>query len=138
VRVTYSSLCNNAYEGAAELVLGTRGSLYLTSDKGLFYREKLPDDPGWLQPGNTENAALLTAGKTLKMSNSPWAHRGEPLEIDLADSDDTRDQLVSFLDHVRRRDRATICDVHTGLADAATVLMANQAIESQTAVAYPT
>jgi hypothetical protein len=137
VRVTYSSLCNNAYEGAAELILGTRGSLYLTSEKGLFYREKMPDDPGWLQPGNAENAAILTAGKTLKMSNSPWAHRGEPLEIDLLDSDDTRDELVSFLDHVRRRDQKTICDVRVGLADAATILMANVAIERGTAVDYP-
>ena len=136
VRVTYSSLCNNAYEGAAELILGTRGSLYLTSEKGLFYREKLPDDPGWLQSGNVENAAILTAGKTLKMSNSPWAHRGEPLEIDLLDSDDTRDELVSFLDHVRRRDRKTICDARTGLAGAATILMANEAIERGTSVDY--
>jgi predicted dehydrogenase len=137
VRVSYSSLSSNAYEGAAELVLGTRGSLYLTSEKGLFYREKLPDDPGWLKPGNIENAAVLTAGKTLKLSNSPWAHRGEPLEIDLLESDDTRDQLVSFLDHVRRRDRATLCDARTGLADAATILMANEAVETGAAVAYP-
>jgi len=137
VRVTYSSLCNNAYEGAAELILGTRGSLYLTAEKGLFYREKLPDDPGWLKPGSAENAAILTAGKTLKMSNSPWAHRGEPLEIDLLESDDTRDELVSFLDHVRRRDRKTICDVRAGLADAATILMANEAMERGTAVDYP-
>src|SRR5262249_15056068 len=67
IRVTYSSLCNNAYEGAAELILGTRGSLYLTSTKGLFYREPLPDDPGWLRPGDDGNSAVLTAGKTLKM-----------------------------------------------------------------------
>jgi predicted dehydrogenase len=137
VRVTYSSLCNNAYEGASELVLGTRGSLFLTSTKGLFYRERLPDDPAWLTPGDPGNAAVLTAGKTLKMSNSPWAHRGEPLEIDLVDSDDTRDQLVSFVDHVRRRDVATICDVREGLKDAATILMANEAMETGRATVYP-
>ena len=136
VRVTYSSLCNNAYEGASELVLGTRGSLFLTSTKGLFYRERLPEEPAWLTPGDPGNAAVLTAGKTLKMSNSPWAHRGEPLEIDLLESDDTRDQLVSFLDHVRRRDRATICDAREGLKDAATILMANEAMQSGRAATY--
>ncbi|HEX5104941.1 MAG TPA: Gfo/Idh/MocA family oxidoreductase [Pirellulaceae bacterium] len=137
VRVTYSSLCNNAYEGAAELILGTKGSLFLTTTKGLFYREQLPDDPAWLKPGDAGNAAVLTAGKTLKMSNSPWAHRGEPLEIDLLESDDTRDELVSFLDHVRTRDPKTICDVHEGRRDAATILMANAALESGGPVEYP-
>jgi hypothetical protein len=137
IRVTYSSLCNNAYEGASELALGTRGSLFLTSTKGLFYREKLPEEAAWLKPGDPDNAAILTAGKTLKMSNSPWAHRGEPLEIDLLESDDTRDELVSFLDHVRSHDRATICDVHEGLRDAATILMANEAIATGMPVAYP-
>lgn len=137
VRVTYSSLCNNAYEGAAELILGTKGSLYLTTTKGLLYREPLPDDPAWLKPGDAGNAAVLTAGKTLKLSNSPWAHRGEPLEIDLLESDDTRDELVSFLDHVRSRDRQTICDAGEGLRDAATILMANAALESGQPAQYP-
>ena len=137
VRVTYSSLCNNAYEGAAELIQGTKGTLFLTTSKGLFYREQLPAEPAWLKPGDAGNAAVLTAGKTLKMSNSPWAHRGEPLEIDLLESDDTRDELVSFLDHIRRRDPRTICDVHEGVRDAATILMANEAMETGSAVLYP-
>ena len=137
VRVTYSSICNNAYEGAAELVLGTKGSLFLTTTKGLFYREQLPDDPAWLKPGDDGNAAVLTAGKTLKVSNSPWAHRGEPLEIDLLESDDTRDELVSFINHVRTRDRQTICDASEGLRDAATILMANESCETGSFVNYP-
>jgi len=132
VRVTYSSLCNNAYEGAAELVMGTKGSLYLASTKGLFYREKQPDDVAWSakkKEGDDENAAVVTSGKTLKLSNSPWAHRGEPLEIDNLIGDDTRDELLSFIDHVRRGDPATICDAREGLRDTATVLAANQAID---------
>jgi predicted dehydrogenase len=137
VRVTYSSLCNNAYEGAAELVMGTKGSLYLTSTKGLFYREKQPDDVAWSakkKEGDDENAAVVTSGKTLKLSNSPWAHRGEPLEIDNLIGDDTRDELLSFIDHVRRGDPATICDAREGLRDTATVLAANQAIDEGRAI----
>ena len=132
VRVTYSSICNNAYEGASELVMGTKGSMYLTSTKGLFYREKQPDDVAWSakkKDGDDENAAVVTSGKTLKLSNSPWAHRGEPLEIDNLIGDDTRDELLSFLDHVRRGDPATICDAHEGLRDTATVLAANQSVD---------
>jgi predicted dehydrogenase len=138
VRVTWSSICNNAYEGAAELVLGTKGSLFLTTTKGLFYREPLPDDPGWVKASGDQNAAVLTAGKTLHLSNSPWAHRGEPLEIDLLQADDTRDELVSFVDHVQRRDRATICDVREGLRDTATVLMAHDSLDRGGWVACPT
>lgn len=142
VRVTYSSLCNNAYEGASELVMGTKGSLYLTSNKGLFYREKQADDIGW-QARKTDdgaddaNASIVTAGKTLKLSNSPWAHRGEPLEIDNLIGDDTRDELVSFIDHVRRRDAKTICDVREGLRDTLTVLTANKAVDEGRTLEIP-
>lgn len=138
VRVTYSSLCNNAFEGAAELILGTRGTLYLTQTKGLLYREKLADEVGWAKRGaDDENASIITSGKTLKLSNSPWAHRGEPIELDNLSGDDTRDEFVSFIDHVRRGDVQTICDVHEGLRDTATVLMANQAIEQGRVVEWP-
>jgi predicted dehydrogenase len=137
VRATWSSICNNAYEGAAELILGTKGTLFLTSTKGLFYRELLPAEPGWVKTSGDENAAVLTAGKTLHMSNSPWAHRGEPLEIDLLQADDTRDELVSFIDHVQRRDPATICDVREGLRDTATVMMAHESLDSAQWVKYP-
>ena len=46
VRVTYSSIQDNAFEGASELVMGTKGTLLLTQSKGLFYREAVADDPG--------------------------------------------------------------------------------------------
>lgn len=141
VRANYTSLCNNAYEGAAELILGTKGSLYLTSAKGLLFQEKGTDVVAW--EGNKDqqaadaNAAVVTAGKTLKLSNDPWAHRGAPIEIDIAEGNDTRDELVSFVDHVRRQDVKTICDVNVGLMDCATILMANQSVEIGEKVMFP-
>lgn len=141
VRVTYSSLCNNAYEGASELVLGTRGSLYLTTGKGLYFREAADAaiwSTGPAPDGRAEaQASLLTAGKTLKLSDSPWAHRGTPVEIDPNGADETRAELVSFLDHVRRRDPKTLVDVRAGLLNTATVLIANQAAETGRAVDFP-
>ena len=105
VRVTYSSLSNNAYEGAAELILGTRGSLYLTASKGLLFQEQEAASPANAKTGGpTEAAASITAGKTLKMASDPWAFRGKPVEIDIAEGNDTRDELVSFVDHVARHD----------------------------------
>ncbi len=139
VRANYTSICNNAYEGAAELIMGTKGSLYLTSEKGLLFQEKGTDAVSWEGGQNAANvnAAVVTAGKTLKLSNDPWAHRGAPFEIDIAEGNDTRDELISFIDHVRRQDTKTICDVNVGLADCATILMANQSVETGGWVTFP-
>lgn len=141
VRVSYSSLCNNAYQGAAELILGTKGSLYLTNSKGLLYQEVGADKVNWSagtdRPGAETAAAVVTAGKTLKLSNDPWAHRGKPIEIDIEQGNDTRDELVSFLDHVRRQDPKTIADATVALEDCATVLMANRAAETGGWIEYP-
>lgn len=141
VRVSYTSLCNNAYEGAAELIMGTKGSLYLTSAKGLLFQEKgadvVPWEGGKDKAAADANAAVVTAGKTLKLSNDPWAHRGAPFEIDIEEGNDTRDELVSFIDHVRRRDPKTIADATVGLTDCATILIANQSVESGGWVEFP-
>jgi predicted dehydrogenase len=141
VRVIYSSLCNNGYEGAAELILGTKGSLYLTASKGLLFREPGADKVNWTADkgkGDAEaSAAVVTSGKTLKLSKDPWAHRGKPTEIDIEAGNDTRDELVSFIDHVRRRDLDTLVDAKAGLLNAATVLIANQAAETGKSVEFP-
>lgn len=133
VRVSYSSLCNNAYEGASELILGTKGSLYLSSSKGLLYQESNSDAINWTgekaKATADSTAAVVTAGKTLKLSNDPWGHRGKPIEIDIEQGNDTRDELIAFLDCVRRKDAATIADAKVALDDCATVLAANQAAE---------
>jgi predicted dehydrogenase len=141
-RVTYSSLCNNAYEGASELIMGTRGSLYLTTQKGFFYRENGAPEIDWSSQGGADgkaerDAAIIAAGKTLKLSDSPWAHRGEPVEIENLGGDDTRDELVSFIDHVRRGDPRTLVDARAGLINTATVLIANQAAETGQPVDFP-
>jgi predicted dehydrogenase len=138
VRVTYSSIQDNAFEGASELVMGTKGTLLLTQAKGLFYREALADDPGWAaREGRVDrDASIITSGKTLKISNDPWAHRGKPFEID-SDGDDTRAELVAFLDNARRHDPATIADAREGLVNAATVLIGNQAMQEKRCVPFP-
>jgi predicted dehydrogenase len=138
VRVTYSSLCNNAYEGASELIMGTRGTLLLAEKKGLLYSERGPDYVGWAKQNPAgSNASIVTSGKTLSLTNDPWVHRGKPTEID-ADGDETRDELISFLQNVREKNPKTICDVNEGLRNTATALIANQAMEIGKAVEFPT
>ena len=136
IRVTYSSIQNNAFEGASELIMGSKGTLLLTSRKGFFYQEKGAAEP-WDPKGQAENtAAVITAGRTLKLSNDPWADRGQPYVIE-TEGNDTRDQLVSFLDCARRKDPQTICDVEEGLLDTITALMGHQAIHEGGIIDFP-
>lgn len=136
VRVTYSSLQANAFEGASELIMGTKGTLFLTQKKGLFYRELGQENPGWSKTGRVkDNANIITSGKTLKFTNDPWAHRGKPFEMDTK-SDDTRDELIAFLKSVQQREPNTICDASTATLNAATVLLANEAMRKQQAMEF--
>lgn len=137
-RVTYSSIQSNAFEGASELIMGTKGTLLLTEQTGLFYTENKPEPVDW--QGDEEDeasvaAAAITSGKTLRLSNDPWAHRGKPFEIN-ASSDSTRDELIAFLDCVQRQDPDTMCPVQEGFENTVTVLMGNQAIKEGRQVSY--
>lgn len=137
-RVTYSSIQSNAFEGASELIMGTKGTLLLTERTGLFYKEGGEETVDW-QGGEQDEAnaaaATITSGKTLSLSNDPWAHRGKPFEIQ-AGSDSTRDQLISFLDNVQQKDMKTICTVENGLINTASAIMANQAIQEGRTVEF--
>lgn len=128
VRVTYTSLQTNAFEGASELIEGTKGTLFLSQKKGLLYRELTPTEIEWSRQAD-KNAAVVATGKTLKLSNDPWAHRGAPFEID-SDADDTREELVQFIDHVRRGDPLTICPAKVGVENVETIMMAYEAIRT--------
>ncbi len=136
LRATYSSIQSNAYEGASELIMGSKGSLFLTSQKGLFYKEQGAKEVVWASDSQSDkNAEIITAGKTLKLSNDPWAHRSKPFEID-SDAEGTRAQLVAFLDCVQRQDTKTICDVEEGYKDALTVLKGHEALHGRTVITF--
>ena len=136
VRATYSALLNNAFEGASELIMGTEGSLLITRNKCLLYREGagVPDTaPG---SGNPDGADAVTSGKTLLVSTDPFDFRGEPTEFEI-EGDDTRWAVRSFLQHVQAGDPKTICEVDIGVENVATMLIAFESMRGGAAVAYP-
>jgi predicted dehydrogenase len=136
-RMTYSSIQNNAFEGASELIMGTKGSLYLTEGKGYFYQEQGVDKPLWGKKGDSDkDAEVVTSGQTLKLSNDPWG-RGEAMEL-MSYGNSSRDQLVDFLDKVQKRDPQTICDVRTGMEDAITTLTGHRAMREKQSLELPT
>lgn len=128
VRAAFSSVLTNAYEGMTELVMGTKGTFLLSPKLGLYYRE-LGDDSPWVQFDARSGATDVAA-------ETPWAHRGKPVQIE-AKGNDTRAALISFVESVASGSRKTACNTRTGLESMATALIANQAIESGTVVAFP-
>ena len=112
-------------------------SVKLESREAMKFRPPQLHQGGSDQDKANRDAAIIAAGKTLKLSDSPWAQRGEPVEIDNLGGDDTRDELVSFVDHVRRGDPKTLVDGRAGLVNTATVLIANEAAETGQAVDFP-
>lgn len=139
VRATYSSIQSNAYEGASELIMGTKGTLLLTEKTGQFYKEKLDEEVTWQANPDDEagsTAETITSGKTLRLNNDPWAHHGKPYEIN-ATADSTRAQLIAFLDCVQQRNQQTICTVEEGMRNTATVLIANKAVKEQQSIVFP-
>lgn len=136
VRATWSSLLNNAFEGASELIMGTRGSLLITRNQCLLYQEGAGVPDAAAGSGNPDGADAVTSGKTLLVSTDPWDFRGEPTEIAI-EGDDTRWAVRSFLQHVQAGDPKTICDAAMGVENVATMLMAFESMRSGNAVAWP-
>lgn len=135
VRATYSSIQSNAYEGVSELVMGTKGTLLLTEKKGLLFPEGgVPIGGG---PSASRDLSVDgMSGATTQDANDPWARRGRPIEID-SSIDGTLAHLQSFVSDVQAGNRATACTARMGLENAATVLMANEAMAGNTPAAFP-
>ncbi len=136
VRATWSAILNNAFEGASELIMGTKGSLLITRNKCLLYQEGAGVPDGLAGSGNPDGADAVTSGKTLLVSTDPWDFRGEPTEFEI-EGDDTRWAVRSFLRHVQAKDVNTICDVDVGVENVATMLMAFESMRSGEAKGYP-
>ncbi len=136
VRATWSAILNNAFEGASELIMGTKGSLLITRNKCLLYQEGAGVPDAAAGSGNPDGADAVTSGKTLLVSTDPWDFRGEPTEFEI-EGDDTRWAVRSFLQHVQAKDANTICNVDVGVENVATMLMAFESMRSGEAKGYP-
>jgi predicted dehydrogenase len=129
-RMTWSSVQGNGFAGASETIHGTRGTLRLSPVRGELYRESPETSVAWTDQQGA-NAALVTAGKTLKEAINPWAPRGKPLEI-LPRGNDTRDALVAFVESVRSKNRQTLCGIDDAIVNTRVTLAAQQSLVDQT------
>ncbi len=76
VRATWSAILNNAFEGASELIMGTKGSLLITRNKCLLYQEGAGVPDAAAGSGNPDGADAVTSGKTLAGEHGPLGFPG--------------------------------------------------------------
>ena len=122
VRATFSSISANSFEDCYELIMGEKGTLFLTSGLGLFY-------PQETKGKSAGRADIQSKGYSLKSASNPWSHRAKPIEFS-PEGDDARLQLVAFAKSVLQNNTATLADVEEGYENTRTVLAACKSMET--------
>jgi len=135
VKVVYTSILSNQYDGYAEQFMGDKGTLLLTNEKdGFLFREPTADELGW------EEHAKKTTGKggatglvldvtATKKRGTGAVIGGRKMEAGYELKDAYVLELESFVNDVVRNGQKPICDAEVGFKAAVAVLMANKAIE---------
>ncbi|HEX3000691.1 MAG TPA: Gfo/Idh/MocA family oxidoreductase, partial [Armatimonadota bacterium] len=136
VKVTYESLCTNAFDGEGCYFYGKEGTLCLSEGGGSLYREQSAEKLAWADMAHTEKdarghtAVVLNAGATTKADKR---ERTAGVALAGGNSQNQNNYFLEFLDFfevVRHPEqKKPFADALTGLEVAATVLRANDAME---------
>jgi len=132
-KVVYTSIGANAHDGASEQIMGDRGTILLTTTKGLFFEEAAAPKLAWGDKAMSKAelaaraAAVITSGATHDLSMEPQEDQGQPFARPMVGMDFEDIELSDFFDCVRSG-RQPYSDVIKGRNDAVMVLSANTAM----------
>jgi predicted dehydrogenase len=141
-KVIYSSIGANAHEGASEEIMGDRGTILLTTTKGLFFEEAAAPKLDWGTKAMSKAelaakaAAVITSGATHSLSMEPQEDEGQPFARPMVGMDFEDIELQDFFDCVRNN-RKPFCDVLKGRNDAVMCLSANEAMKQGKRIELP-
>ncbi|MFH1744025.1 MAG: Gfo/Idh/MocA family oxidoreductase [bacterium] len=134
-KVIYSSIGANAHEGASEEIMGDRGTILLTTTKGVFFEEPAAPKLAWgtkamsKEEQAARDALVITSGATHDLSMNPQEDEGEPFARPMVGMDFEDIELSDFFACVRSGGaKKPYCDVEFGRNDAVMVLLANEAM----------
>jgi len=136
-KVMYSSIGGNAHDGASEQIMGDRGTILLTTTKGLFFEEAKAPKLAWGDQAMSKAelaakaAKVITSGATHDLSMEPQEDQGEPFARPMVGMDFEDIELSDFFECVRTPGKTPYCDVVKGRNDAVMVLIANEAMRQQ-------
>lgn len=137
-KVMYSSLTTNQFDGFGELFMGDKGTLQISTDKGLVYKEPAAEPLDWAGDAKKEKvggreAIVLDASATKK--NQP-GQREQSGVLSSDNMDDYMAEIQQFFDDTVRSNKRPLCDHVEGLRACVTVLGANRAMETGTEVRF--
>lgn len=134
VKLVYTSILANQYDGYAEQFMGDKGTLLLTNEKdGYLFREPTAEEMGW------EEHAKKTTGKggatgvvldvtATKRRGTGAVIGGRKMEAGYEMKDAYTLELESFINDVVRNGQKPLCDAETAFKNTVAIVMANKAI----------
>lgn len=135
VKVVYTSILSNQYDGYAEQFMGDKGTLLLTNEKdGFLFKEPTAEELGWEEHAKKAAGKGGTSGLVLdvtatKKKGTGAVIGGQKMEAGYELKDAYVLELESFVNDVVRNGQKPLCDAEVGYKAAVAVLMANRAIE---------
>jgi len=137
-KVMYSSLTTNQFDGFGEQFMGDKGTLVISTDKGLVYKEPAAEPVTWAGDAKKETvdgreAIVLDASATKKKLDPT---RTETSALSAANQDDYMSEIQLFFDDTVRQNKRPLCDHVDGLNACIAVLGANRAMETGTEVKF--
>lgn len=123
-KVTFSSTTTNAHDGEHIVIMGTEGTIEMSWDKAIYYREKVSPELA-----KSEGATVIgSTGETMKASMQSQKEGSQVAPQDLERRSAVYLELESYVSCIRESKKALV-DVNVGRNAAISVLSANQAME---------
>lgn len=136
VKVQYSSITTNQYDGYGEWFFGDKGTLVLTDEnKGMLFREPQAEKLEWQDEAKTEKVGGREA---VVLDGAATRRRGTDLGEQLPYGGNRNAyyiELNQFCKSVRTGEKP-ICTVETALPALSTVLLANEAMVRRSRLEY--
>jgi len=134
VKFTYQSLTTNQFDGYTEQIMGTKGTIILSPDKCMLYREPQADEIVWADAAHKEQENGKT-GIVLDASKSPRlkkaAAEGTAIaEVENLKKDDYLLELEDFFQSIRDG-HDPLCSPKVALETCVASIMANKAMDTQ-------
>ena len=123
-KVTFSSTTTNAHDGEHIVIMGTEGTIEMSWDKAIYYREKVSPELA-----KSEVATVIgSTGETMKASMQSQKEGAQVAPQDADRRSAVYRELESYVSCIREGKKALV-DVNVGRNAAISVLSANQAME---------
>ncbi len=138
LKVVYTSITTNQFDGYGEHFMGDKGTLEITVDKGLLFKEPAAEAPAWASLAHKEQvggkeAIVLDASATKKRVEGE--KHGES-SLPKSTVDDYQSELNDFFLKTVLRNERPLCDHVEGLRTCVAILGANTAMEKRQRVDF--